>query len=151
VWLFALRKPSEAPPPPPVVIAPPPPVQLAPPPAPHSGRVVLSTNAAATRVYLDKSATERAAEPVAAGGMHLKVTIPAGQDFVLRVEADGYKTFTMPIKLEAGDETSMPVLMVPVGEPQKPSVGKTTKKTQPAEPQKPEPKKPTNPNLFDPF
>jgi hypothetical protein len=150
-WLGGAGKPKpvEPPPaPPPAVVAPPAP---APPPAPTTGRVVLSTNAAATRVYLDKSATDRAREPVAAGGMHLKVTIPAAQDLVLRVEAEGYKTFTVPIRLEPGDETSMPVVMVPVApatEPKRPASGK---KHVPEAP-KPEPAKaPINPNMINPF
>src|SRR5205823_2092747 len=69
---------------------PPPSEPVAAPPVKHTGRLVLTTNAMATRVYLD-SPTQKSASPVAAGGMSFKVDVPSGTVWTLRVEADGYK------------------------------------------------------------
>src|SRR5205085_2234218 len=115
------------------------------------------TNAPANRVYLDKSETERSAEPAAAGGMSLRVVVPAGVNWILRVEADGFKPATMPLKIVAGEETQLPMVMVPVGEAARPrahgggAARPATPGSTPPPPANGEKKHGSNPNIVDPF
>jgi serine/threonine protein kinase len=90
---------------------------VAPPPTPSvkTGRLLLTTNTAGTKVFLDKSPLEKSTSPVAAGGTSFRVDVPAGTDWVLRVEADGFTSVTLPLKLLPGEETSLPVVLPPVG------------------------------------
>jgi serine/threonine protein kinase len=109
--IFVASRPHPAPPPvAPVVIAPP---VATPSTGPKPGRVNVTTNALATRVFLDKSATEKSAAPAAAGGSNLRVTVPPNVDWILRIEADGYKTQTMPLRIADGEETALPVVLQP--------------------------------------
>jgi serine/threonine-protein kinase len=94
----------------PVVVAP---VTPTAPTGPKPGRVTVSTNAQATRVYLDKSATEKSPTPTAAGGSNLRINVPPNVDWILRVEADGFKTQTMPLRIGDGEETALPVVLSP--------------------------------------
>jgi serine/threonine protein kinase len=153
-----------------------PPRLVEPPPKPTAtakpGRLVLTTNAMATRVFLDKNALEKSSAPVAAGGMSFKVDVPSGIVWTLRVEADGYKTVTLPLIVGAGEETTMPVVLppeaaapaAPIAAPVAPpprrvsSGGRATaKKDTPPKPaeekaaQTPAAARPTNPSLVDPF
>ena len=137
---------------PPVVIAAPKPV--APPEvprAPKPGRLTVSTNASASRVYLDKSATEKSDKPIAAGGGALRVPVPPDVDWMLRVEADGFKPYSMPLKIGDGEEMQLPVVLQPEGS-KKPSGGHVAKVT-PAVPVKPteKPKGTDNGKFLDPF
>jgi hypothetical protein len=150
---FAAVKMSSHPPPPPVAvqpvpqIAPPQPVPTAP-PAPKVARLSINTNAPGTRVYIDKSDTDKSTEPVATGVGLLRVSVPPAQSVVLRVEADGYKSFTTPLRLEAGDDSSIPVVMVAVGDKRPSRIGpKATGQAQPAKQEQ----KATNSNMIDPF
>jgi hypothetical protein len=93
---------------PPIVIEKP-----AAPTGPKPGKLLLSTNATATRVFLDKSATEKSTDPVAAGGGNLRVQVPPNVDWILRVEADGFKSLTMPFKIGEGDDQALPVVLTP--------------------------------------
>jgi serine/threonine protein kinase len=97
--------PSAVPPP----VAPPPPVA-----AQRTGRLLLTTNTLATRVFLDKSPLEKSQTPVAAGGMSFKVDVPAGVDWMLRIEAEGFSPVSLPLHLLAGEETTLPVLLSPL-------------------------------------
>ena len=139
------------------------------PAAPTTGRLIVSTNALGTKIFLDEphpdGTVEKAATPAAAGGMNLKVQVPAGRDLVLRVEADGYKPVTMPIKVTAGDETALPVVLVaeaPAPPPPAPATPGATKRGghasakkpdgKPAEtPARPADKGAQNENLMNPF
>jgi serine/threonine-protein kinase len=163
---FGLVKVLGTKPPPPVIVTPPvvtPPV-VAPPPVfaptmpPNTGRLILNTNVNGTKIFLDKSEKEKSAEPVAAGGGLLKAQIPSGVEWILRVEADGYQTVTMPLKLAAGEETALPVGMAPIGSKVKPTVGRPSGKGKPGQtppgPQVAVPDKRNkvdNPNVVDPF
>jgi|GEM_PF-6254053 len=85
-------------------------------PQPHAagtGRILLNTNTIGTKVFLDKSSAEQSPTPIAAGGTTFKIDIPASSAWVLRIEADGFKTISVPIKLNPGEETSIPVALVP--------------------------------------
>src|SRR5262249_28269849 len=68
-------------------------------PAPKVSHVTVTTNAQATRVFLDKDAEHRETQPAAAGGGTLRVTVPPDTDWILRVEAEGFQTRTMPIRI----------------------------------------------------
>jgi serine/threonine-protein kinase len=133
------------------------------------GRLVLTTNAMSTRVFLDPSPAERSPVPVAAGGMSFKVDVPSGRVWTLRVEADGFKTVSLPLVIGAGEETNMPVLLspdtapvpvqVPVqvprgnssgGRPRPKKVDNAPQQAPQQAPQKPPPAE-TNPNLVNPF
>ena len=154
------RHPQPAEQPQAAIVAPP---AIAPPPAtgaaasgrptpPGTGRVFILTNAVATRVFLDKSATEPSSEPAAAGGMNLTVNAPADVNWVVRVEADGFKPASMPLKIAAGQEISLPVSLVPIAVPPKahrPTVGAA----RPATPAAPGDKKAagTNAEIVNPF
>jgi serine/threonine-protein kinase len=138
----------------PVVVTPPPIVITKPaePSGPKPGKLLLSTNAMATRLYLDKSATEKATDPVAAGGNNLHVQVPPNVDWILRVEAEGFKPLTMPFKIGEGVEQALPVVLTPdVKEgPHKPHSGKAA----PAPVVTPTPQKPKpveNGKFLDPF
>jgi hypothetical protein len=101
--------------PPPVAEQPAAPPPQAPPQAGHirPGKLVLSTNALTTRVFLDKSPTDKSENPVAAGGMSFKIEVPPNVYWTLRVEADGYRPVSMPLIIGAGEETTLPVVMMP--------------------------------------
>jgi serine/threonine protein kinase len=113
----ALRKPGNRPGPsetvtvaanlPGTAPAPAPPV----PAPPSTGKLLLSTNTVTTRVFLDKSESERSSSPVAAGGMSFKIDVPSGESFVLRVEADGHEPLSMPVKLGAAEEKALPIVL----------------------------------------
>jgi len=102
--------------------APPPPLPLplpavdpagAPPAKPvHTGRLMISTNTATTRVFLDKSEQDRSPQPAAAGGNNLRLPVPPDVDWVLRVESPGYKTVQMPLRIADGEETALPVVLI---------------------------------------
>jgi serine/threonine-protein kinase len=146
-------------PPPAVVVAPPPVApRPEPPKAAPMGRLVVTSTAPSMRIFLDKSATEKSVASVAAGGGFLKVPVPADTDFVMRIEAEGYKTYTMPVRVSAGDENAMPVAMekLEASKPAPPprSGGRPTSKpptAAKATAAAPGDKKPTNPNMLDPF
>jgi serine/threonine-protein kinase len=161
--VVATRRPARPAPVPAAVAEAPP--KVSPPPTaaptnglpPNTGRLVITTGVVGTRVYLDKSATDRAAEPAAAGGMVLKVQVPSDVDWILRVEADGYKPVTMPLKIVAGEETALPVVMAPVvadkvrratpggARPPRPAAANAPQTGTP------EKKGPSNSNILDPF
>jgi hypothetical protein len=152
----------ESPPVQPVTAPPvqPPPVQpVVQPVAPtkNTGRLVLTTNAMATRVYLDSSPTEKSLSPVAAGGMSFKVDVPSGRVWTLRVEADGFKSVSLPLVIGAGEETTMPVLLTPDTPRAATGPRRTTAKKDDAPKAHPttttetKPQPATNPNLVDPF
>jgi serine/threonine-protein kinase len=88
-----------------------------PPPAPSvkTGRLLLTTNTAGTKVFLDKSPLEKSTSPVAAGGTSFRVDVPAGIDWTLRIEAEGFSPVSLPIKILPGEETSLPIVLPPVG------------------------------------
>jgi hypothetical protein len=75
--------------------------------------LLLSLNAPTAQVFLDPSATERAAKPAAAGGSSLRVQVPPDTDWILRVEATGFKTFTMPLRIGAGEDQALPLVLTP--------------------------------------
>ena len=136
------------------------PANAAPATAPALGRLAISTNALTTRVFLDKSATERSASPAAAGGMNLKVPVPAGVDWVLRIEADGFKTVTMPLRIAPGEESSLPVVLTAVEAPRSPRPHSDTwpkpripghEPSAPPQTGKPAPAAPGNENFINPF
>jgi serine/threonine-protein kinase len=127
------------------------------PTGPKPGKVTVSTNAQATRVFLDKSATEKSATPAAAGGSNLRVTVPPNVDWILRIEADGFKTQTMPLRIGDGEEQALPIVLAPdaptppptapsVKRPGKPTAAPTAK---PAE--KPAAKKTDDGKFLNPF
>lgn len=126
-----------------------------PPSGPKPGKLSLSTNATAARVFLDKSAIEKSTQPVAAGGGNLRVQVPPNVDWVLRVEADGFKPLTMPFKIGEGDDQALPVVLTPdVKEPpHKPHGGKpvATPTPTPAAPAPSKPKTVENGKFMDPF
>ena len=78
-----------------------------------TGRILLNTNTIGTKVFLDKSSAEPSPSPIAAGGTTFKIDIPASSAWVLRIEAEGFKTLNVPIKLNPGEETSIPVALSP--------------------------------------
>ncbi len=110
VGIAKLAVKQEEPKPPVVIEAPRPPVE---PKVIKPGRVNVSTNTLATRVYLDKSATERSEKPTAAGGQNLRLSVPPDVDWILRVEADGFKPTTMPLRIGEGEEQGLPVVLQP--------------------------------------
>ena len=137
--------------------------QVTPPPVvPTStpmARVVVSTNSPKTQVFVDRrlpdGTLEMAKTPTAAGGMMVKLQVPPDVDLVLRIEGEGYKPSTQPLKLAAGEETALPVVLVPVAAPVVVSTAATKSilkhvALKPADPTKPPPPKPTtNSNLMD--
>jgi hypothetical protein len=141
---------SKPPPPVPVVVAPPVDKPLAP-AAPRPGKVTVSTNAQAMRVYLDKSATERSTEPAAAGGGNLRVTVPPGVDWVLRVEADGFKPHSMPLRIGDGEDTALPIVLQPEAPPPGPAVAKRPSGPKKPEAPKPQAKKTDDGKFMNPF
>jgi serine/threonine protein kinase len=122
------------------------------PPTARPGRLVLTTNAMATRVFLDASPTQKSPIPVAAGGMSFKVDVPSGTVWTLRVEADGFKPVSLPLVVGPGEETTMPVVMTPETHHNS-SGGRPSKKedSRPAQQQPPSQQQPTNPNIVNPF
>jgi serine/threonine-protein kinase len=141
-------------------VAPQPPVAVTPPAAPPSsgprlGRVTISTNTSSTRVYLDPSAQERSATPIAAGGDHLRVSVPPNKDWILRVESDGYKPHTMPLRIGDGEETALPVVLTPDAPVRPPTIAASSHRrasSAEAKPQSPAaPRKVDNGKFLDPF
>jgi tRNA A-37 threonylcarbamoyl transferase component Bud32 len=117
-----VRRPPPPPAPPPVVVAPPPapvvaPAPSPPPAAPKIGRLLLSLNTPNAQAFLDPSAGEHAAKPAAAGGSLLRLQVPPDTDWVLRVEAAGFKTFTTPLRIAAGEEQALPLVLTPEAPP----------------------------------
>lgn len=74
--------------------------------------MTLTTNTLASRVFLDPKSGPRSAEPMIEGGNHLRLEVPAGESFVLRVEADGHLPVTLPLKLVGGQELALQVALV---------------------------------------
>jgi serine/threonine protein kinase len=157
----ALRKPGNRPGPSetvtvaatlPTVATPTPPVAAPSPPA--TGKLLLSTNTVATRVFLDKNESERSSSPVAAGGMTFKIEVPSGEAWVLRVEADGHEPLSMPVKLAAAEEKALPIVLKPLSVPAPPPPAQHKRKpTSPAAAdKKPEAKPEQKPGEFiNPF
>ena len=129
----------------PPVVAPP-----AVPAGPRPGKVALTSNAQSMRVYLDKSATEKSASPVAAGGGNLRITVPPNVDWVLRVEADGFKTYSMPLKIGDGEEMAQPIMLVADAPVKTPHTGGGKKPATPTE-KPPGPKKTEDGKFMNPF
>jgi tRNA A-37 threonylcarbamoyl transferase component Bud32 len=132
------------------------PAPLPSPPPPPAGSVRVSTNVLATRLYLDAKSTDgtiaHSAEPAAAGGANLKVTVPAGAPYLLRVEADGYEPVTLPLKVSAGEELALPVLLVRAsGGEDKHVRAAPAARPRPAVAPAPPPKRRVNENLMEPF
>jgi serine/threonine-protein kinase len=144
IAFFRKPAPGPTPPQPPaLVVTPQPPVQpppVQPPPetppaALGSGRVLLSTNTVGTKVFLDKNPAEPTTTPVAAGGMMFKIDVPAGAAWSLRIEADGFKSTSIPLKLKSGEEIPIPVTLQPAAPSAPPPTAPTAKKkiSKPAE------------------
>src|SRR5439155_9842017 len=100
---------------------------------------------------------DKSISPVAAGGMSYKVDVPSGKVWTLRIEADGYRTVTMPLVIGPGEETTLPVVMVPE-QPQAAVKKPVTHAKRPAATpvekpaEAPAPAKPTgNENIVNPF
>ena len=151
VAAVVVMKPAPAPVTPPPVVVEKPVV----PTGPRPGKVTLSTNAQSMRVYLDKSATEKSPQPAAAGGGNLRVTVPPNVDWVLRVEAEGFKTHTLPLRIGDGEETALPVVLQPDAPVPTAVVakkgGSSTPKKVVDEPKPPAEKKIDNGKFLDPF
>jgi serine/threonine-protein kinase len=161
---------SRAPSPPPPIAAPPPrPVEKAPepapppPPAPATATLIVHLNSSAALVYLDESATEKSSTTIAAGGPQLKLTVPAGADRWVRVEAEGHKPVVLPVKLAPGEQREA-TLTLDANEAPKPASHHSSrphaappapaaKPVAPAAGPKPAPteKSPSNPNMINPF